>query len=360
MTVATDAVILVGYRAALARMRTLWMVLTGLATILPVGIAAAVAPPPGEDVAAPPVLALLLFLGGSMHVASSAWLVTNPVVREMARRRPGRFLVAPGSLVVGGAIVGWQLSSPAMAWVVLAFFGWQFWHFQKQNLGMVALVGLSRRPSTPGLSSSERHALLAVGVAGSSALLARPELLNLRRQVGDGLSWLWWPSVVVFVAGTFAGLVIWFGRPPGARPTDLTVAFVLGFAYVVPLFVFDRPNVAVGSLTIVHGLQYLVIMSFVAGGDPDLFRRTVSFAIFVNLALIGGLGLAAMSRTHGASLGGSTGPTTAVSTAIFGAYLGLVAAHFVVDAAVWRLRDPDVRGMLSDRVPALIPSRAPR
>jgi hypothetical protein len=39
---------------------------------------------------------------------------------------------------------------------------------------------------------------------------------------------------------------------------------------------------------------------------------------------------------------------------VFGAYLGAVMAHFVVDAGLWRLRDPFPRVFLARRVPYLM------
>jgi hypothetical protein len=39
---------------------------------------------------------------------------------------------------------------------------------------------------------------------------------------------------------------------------------------------------------------------------------------------------------------------------VFGAYLGAVMAHFVVDAGLWRLRDPFPRAFLARRVPYLM------
>jgi hypothetical protein len=38
----------------------------------------------------------------------------------------------------------------------------------------------------------------------------------------------------------------------------------------------------------------------------------------------------------------------------FGVYLGLLAGHFVVDAGIWRLREPFVRGFLTGRVGYLV------
>ncbi|MCW2930448.1 MAG: hypothetical protein JWM19_1410 [Actinomycetia bacterium] len=38
-------------------------------------------------------------------------------------------------------------------------------------------------------------------------------------------------------------------------------------------------------------------------------------------------------------------------------YLGVVMAHFVIDAGLWRLRDPFPRRFLASRVPYLLQAR---
>lgn len=41
---------------------------------------------------------------------------------------------------------------------------------------------------------------------------------------------------------------------------------------------------------------------------------------------------------------------------LFGAYPGAVMAHFMIDAGLWRLRDPFPRAFLARHVPSLVPS----
>ena len=43
----------------------------------------------------------------------------------------------------------------------------------------------------------------------------------------------------------------------------------------------------------------------------------------------------------------------------FGIFLGAVMAHFVVDAGIWRLREPFVRAFLSQRVGYLVCGERP-
>ena len=128
----------------------------------------------GAVVLAPPAsaapvrgLAWLLFLGSSVHVAATGWLYTLPDVRAYAVARPLRYLWMPAGLVVAGATSAALLSPAAMAWLLLAYFGWQFFHFQKQNLGMAALAASVHRVRP--LRPAERRALMVAGGSASPA-----------------------------------------------------------------------------------------------------------------------------------------------------------------------------------------------
>jgi hypothetical protein len=115
------------------------------------------------------------------------------------------------------------------------------------------------------------------------------------------------------------------------------------------VFVFGSPYAAVGGMTIAHGLQYLLLIGLVAAGNGQLPGRAIRLAVVCNVALIGGLALSAASHLHGAAFAGRLA---------FGAYLGVVMAHFVIDANLWRLRDPFPRAFVASRVPGLLPARA--
>jgi hypothetical protein len=127
-------------------MRASWVIGTIIATICPLIVVVALAPSAG----ATPVTALtwLLFIGSSVHVAATGWFYTVPEVRAHMRNHRGRYLWAPLALIVALAVVVPLLSSDALTALLLAFFAWQFFHFQKQNLGVAAH---SRR------ARSERH-----------------------------------------------------------------------------------------------------------------------------------------------------------------------------------------------------------
>jgi hypothetical protein len=138
------------------------------------------------------------------------------------------------------------------------------------------------------------------------------------------------------------GMTALAARTAGAPPLRAAERRVF---FSVPVFVFASPYAAVGGMTIAHGMQYLLLVSLVAAGGPGQAGRALRLAVLCNVALLGGAVLAVTSHLH------SGGPALRL---LFGAYLGAVMAHFVVDAGLWRLRDPLARAFLARRLPYLM------
>jgi hypothetical protein len=284
-------------------------------------------------------LAWVLFAGSAAHVASTGWLYTLRDVRSYAVSHPWRFIRVPVLLMIAGAAVAAALTPAAMTWLLLPFFAWQFFHFAKQNLGMTALAAMTA--GVPPLQAAERRALITSGVACISALMARPTLLQIRVDPGLGVLF---PLSAAAMAGAIAvGVILLARRAPAQRPRGFCVMYLLGLFFSVPVFVFASPYAAVGGMTIAHGMQYLLLVSLVGAGPR--VGRALRLAVLCNVALFGGTVLAAAAHLHS---GG-----TAVRL-VFGAYLGMVMAHFVVDAGLWRLRDPFPQAFLARRVPYLM------
>jgi hypothetical protein len=285
----------------------------------------------------------VLFAGSSAHVASTGWLYTLRDVRSYAVSHPWRFIRVPVLLMIAGAAAAATLTPAATTWLLLPFFAWQFFHFAKQNLGMTALA--AKTAGVPPLRAAERRALIASGLAGICALTARPSLLQLR--VDPGMGALFPLSAAAMAGAVAAGVILLARRAPAQRPRGFCVMYLMGLFFGVPVFVFASPYAAVGGMTIAHGLQYLLLVSLVAVGGPGQAGRALRLAVLGNVALIGGAVLAVTSHLH------SGGPEVRL---LFGAYLGAVMAHFVVDAGLWRLRDPFPRAFLARRVPYLMPA----
>jgi hypothetical protein len=329
----------------MSRARGLWLGGTIALTAGAYVVAIALAPPARAE----PVRALqwLLFVGSSVHVAATGWFYSVPEIRRHALAHRRRYLLAPVALVAGGALAAALLRPAWLTWLLLGFFGWQFFHFQKQNLGMAALAGVSLGTGPPG--RLERRAIMATGLAGTAGLLVHPDLLQLA--VHPPVGFLFPVAGAVFVAGVLAGLWLLGERPPARRPAGYAVVYLLSLLFFAPVFVFRSPYAAVAGLTIAHGYQYLLIVGLVAGARRPDRSALVSLLVLVNVALLGGLALNAASHLHHA------GP---LGRAVFGAYLGVVMAHFVVDAGLWRLRDEFPRRFLTERVPYLLRPRPGR
>ena len=286
-------------------------------------------------------LAWVLFAGSSAHVASTGWLYTLRDVRSYAVSHPWRFIRVPVLLMIAGAAAAATLTPAAMTWLLLPFFAWQFFHFANQNLGLTALA--AKTAGAPPLQAAERRALIASGLAGICALMTRPALLQLR--VDPRLGALFPLSAAAMAGAVAAGLILLARRAPAQRPRGFCVMYLMGLFFSVPVFIFASPYAAVGGMTIAHGMQYLLLVSLVAAGGPGEAGRALRLAVLCNVALIGGAVLAVTSHLH------SGGPAVRLA---FGAYLGAVMAHFVVDAGLWRLRDPFPRVFLARRVPYLM------
>ena len=292
----------------------IWLAGTVALTLGAFAAAIALAPP----ASAPPARGLtwLLFVGSSVHVASSGWLYTLPEVRGYARQRPARLVLVPAALIVAGAAAAALISPAALTWCLLPYYGWQFFHFQKQNLGMAALAASSLRIGP--LRPAERRAIMTAGFAGIAGLLAHPGLLQLR--IGPGPGWLYLSAEAVFVVAVAAGLAATATRPGGAGAYKFRIVYLVSLGFFAPVFACGSPYAAVGGMTIAHGLQYLLLLGLVAAGNPRSSRRAVRLAALGNVALAGGLTLSAASHLHGAGHAGRL---------VFGAYLGAVMAHFV-------------------------------
>jgi hypothetical protein len=167
---------------------------------------------------------------------------------------------------------------------------------------------------------------MTAGYAGIAGLIAHPGLLQLRLDPGLGLMY---PIAAMVFVGAVAVGVITVARRPGGGAAFRAV-YLSSLCFFGPVFVFGSP--------------------YAAAGNRQLPGRAIRLAVACNIALIGGLALSAASHLHGAAFAGRLA---------FGAYLGLVMAHFVIDASLWRLRDPFPRAFVASRVPGLLPARIP-
>jgi hypothetical protein len=335
-----------------------WLAATLILTLGAAGAAIALAPPAGAP--APEGLAFLLFVGSSVHVASTGWFYTVPEARAHMRRHPARYIWWPLALIAGACAIAATIPRSALYWLLLPYFGWQFFHYQKQNLGLAALSAAARRLMP--LSSAERGALIAAGLAGIAGLAGRPSLLQLPiRPLVPALTPV---AAIAFAICVAAGTGCLMTRPRSQRPAGFCVVYLTALTFSLPVFVFSSPYAAVAGMTVAHGLQYLLLMTLLAAGSEastaagqkagnranrGTGTRTLALAALCNIAFLGGAALSVASDQL------SAGPDLRW---VYGLFLGVVMAHFVIDAGLWRMRAGFPRAFLRERLPYLLPGDA--
>ncbi len=295
---------------------------------------------PTADAKAGGLLAWLLFLASSCHVAGTGWLGALPEVRHLALARRGRFFVAPAAFIAGAVLAASVVRPDALGWILLPFFVWQLHHFQRQNLGLVALAASSS--GLVRLLAWERRCIALTGACAVVGVVAHPALVQL--DIRPGFDVLFGVARLAYGGVVLAGLVVLSRRTRRQRPPHFCALFVATLLFPLPLFVFTSPYAALAGMTVAHGLQYLVLLGLVAAGTEHS-QRGVRLGTLVAVALVGGTVLDVTSHLHTSA--------TAVRL-LFGVYLGVTAAHFVVDGGLWRLRDPLAREVVRSHAPMFL------
>jgi hypothetical protein len=289
---------------------------------------------PGTDAGHNLVVALV-FVGANFHVAATGWFYTDGPTRSHFFARPMRYLVVPALLVAASAATFQFAPAALRPWLLAAFFGWQLWHYQKQNVGLLSFVAAGT-DGVP-LSPWERRTLMLAAISGILGFFSltrvglsalAPELATLH-QLG---------ATVYLLVPVALGIAL--AKSPALRANGLRLAFlVLGSAFFLPTYLFDDAISATLSYAVAHGLQYLVFMGVVSLGHRN---PLASVAILLGMATLGALAMNAAILAPDVS-------DFAWGHAAYGAFLGLVMAHFVVDAGIWRLREPFQRGYMRQR-----------
>lgn len=281
-----------------------------IATMLPAVVVVATASV-GYD--APRTSLVLIF--GVAHVPTTFALYADPDLRSFLRSHQGRCLVAPILLVAGAAALYVLAPQVVLPYLIAGFVCWQLHHFTKQNLGMVAFW--CRANGLPGSDQFERRLIIATGVAGMCGIAPLlPDYAGGRLPLADHL----WSvgALLLLIVG-----VVLVGRADPSR--RLALAAVA--AFFLPLFLFpDNLGAAVYGFGVAHGAQYYLMVGHLA-----VVRRWM-LPLVVGCAVVGYLLM--------------TAPAGGLAA---GAVYGVTMSHFVVDAGLWKMRDPEHRAYMRSR-----------
>jgi hypothetical protein len=266
----------------------------------------------------------LAFIATGFHVALTPFFYIEPELEQLRRRHPVRFLWAPLALCASAAVLV-AVFHGALGWLLVFYFAWQLYHFQRQNVGVLAFVATGLK-----VARSTRLEQVAIELAAFAGICG---FLSI-----DG--------VPMRSLGAFAGTL----RSIGALAQSVALAIALG-AWIIRLrgegwswfgpwhllgTLFFAGTFVVPDLTFAyaHGLQYLLFMYLLSVSRG----RSVTRLSPVPLTLVGLAGALVLTAMSNRELFGWS------RDVIFAVYLGLVMSHFVVDALVWRLSEPTQRG----------------
>lgn len=289
---------------------------------------------------------MVIVVAGALSVVVNGPHYAATIVRALHHDDRARRVLLAATVVGLLVMVGAHLYPMLLAALFTAYLTWSPWHYATQNHG-VGLLMLARAggPTTATATTTERRLLkgahIALAIAAMVAIhsgLSEPFL----RRVGFS------PSVALAaavagaaIAVVVGGSVLWRLRRRGAPMAGLVaVAFLLlaslvWFALPAFLQVGSTLVYASGAAALLHCAQYLWITFFVEGRLAFVQQRR-----FDGLgwgATVVGLGV--VMFTLGPWIASKAfGYDLIVSLLIVQSVVNL--HHFVVDAFVWKLRDP--------------------
>lgn len=312
-------------------------------------------------------LAIIAFVA-TAHVPATFYLLTDGAIREFVLTRKGSMIYGCLAIMAVTYIVFLSFAANVgggapivVYWFMLAYTLWQTWHFGKQNIGVFAFSCICDRRGPA--SKVERAAITAGTVAG---------LIGVYQAVGSDLHKSYYPGGDVgWVHSTFNGLwylgvilicialVMAIKALTEQRLSPLNAMLLVSSAlFFVPYFFVGDALLAFASFTWAHGLQYILFLGAHAAARSDRSQPSsrwvwiAGFAAFV--ALCGWFVRDLIVWMT------SAGTATAAFLQVQANYpmllnfviatlTGLTMVHFVWDARIWRMRDPEPRKWMRER-----------
>ena len=283
---------------------------------------------------------------GYCHVASTLFFYVDVDAKGL-RETYNRFFILIPLIIVLCVSLAFQYGSNAVRAAINGFhFAWLFYHYQKQNYGVVSF---SLRGLPPRIANALWHMLLFAAISGFFSYIriftvdAQIQLSGLLKNI-SGVSAL--PLADVFLAVALAAysisalfLVKILYVSPEIRNNKFSLAFTLGgFAFFLPTFMAESGALVIfWSFALSHGLQYLIFMSVTAA--PKKLNSESDFKLIQFKPLIA---LAVAALTGGAFL-------IFAREVAYGLVIGLTWGHFVIDSRVWKLRLSESRAYVFNK-----------
>lgn len=264
------------------------------------------------------------FIGGTVHVGATGFFYVDASVQNFFKQHRWRYYYIPCLLTVVTGIL-YSIAGKNVAYIMMFYFAWQTYHYQKQNYGILSFIAAATDKIRP--SFFEKCVLESSVWLGILGLLKIYNLTNdtflqpFTTNIYDFAKYAFWIVPIFYLLSIIKNSLL--------LKNPLRLLFLaLGGVFYLPTFLFTDSSSAILGYALGHGLQYIVFMFFVSSSKSDKDLRVIWLTM---IALFGGCILALLGDQSIWLLGNKF---------IFGAYLGLIMAHFVIDAGIWKLRYP--------------------
>jgi hypothetical protein len=315
-----------------------FLVALALITVLPlVGVPLALAVASAFGTGLPGGLALAT-ITGPMHVAATSFFYFDrefvPVLRENRVRCIWLAALLPiGILALG--VAGAKATGPWAFLLLFAFHNvWLFHHYQRQNFGLISFVstnvGCGRLP--PPVNTTLNTAALGAIIA----LLGTPGFYPNTEGIVTARAYLVLRTLgtAIYVVSLVMMIRIFVREPRLRENAWLAGALVLGMVFFLPTVVFRSSALAFLPNAVTHGAQYILMMAVLSG------RSSRGWVALLTMC------------TLGVTLGYAVNYLRAWPLSLLA--MGITQVHFLIDAKVWRLREPRQRAIMNERFDFLL------
>ena len=316
-----------------------FLVLLAAVTLIPLlGVPLALGLATAQITGPLPGALLLATITGPMHVAATGFFYFDRAFRPVMSEN--RFsctwsLAWLPLTILGLGLAGAALIGPWGYLIIFSFHNiWLFYHYQRQNFGLASFVsthvGVGRLP--PRVNTVLNVAALGAIVA----LLGTPGFYPNPEGIIPAHAYVALRTAGTIVYLTSVVLMLWvFRSEPRLRDSVwLTGALIVCVAFFLPTIVCRNAGMAFLPVAFTHGAQYIMMMSVVSGRSS---RGVLGLLTMCAVGVGAGLALNAMK----------VWPALLVA-------MGITQVHFLVDARVWRLREPRQRAIMRDRFDFLL------
>lgn len=265
-----------------------------------------------------------------------------------------RFFTVYVTVMIALTVILVHLVPGLFPWAITLYITWSPWHYTGQNFGIAQMM--IRRAGAPA-DPVVRHLLYGSYVSSFAMWFltlhaardqADPYFLSLGIPVGLSTPLTAFFALVFTGCAGTAFMRLARSLPPRSLIAPLTLTLTQLLWFVVPTFL-TRFNVlqlpasyfSAGALAFMHCAQYLWVTSHYARGETGFARSGFSFARYYALLVIGGIALFIPGPWIASR---ALGRDFVESFMIFMALVNL--HHFILDGAVWKLRDGRIARLL--------------